>query len=338
MPASVEPIYRTRCSRFQIDSCAPQFAAVQGGKIQLHALSKGHYPGVLLHPGQLPGITSLGLWNGTGAQDWGLEAHRNEGIEIAFLETGSMAFSVESKDFELRAGHFTVTRPWQLHKLGAPNIGPGKMHWLILDVGVRRPNQDWRWPRWLTLTAADRAELTRKLRHNENPVWQSSPDIAGAFRGLSDCVTHWNQPHIESRAITLLNQLLLGILTALTHQQTHQNPELTSRRRTVELFLRDLATNGDSSRHLWTLPEMARHCGMGITAFSKYCREIANAGPVEYLNQCRLDRAARQMREQPERPVTEIAFENGFNSSQYFATAFRKRFKTAPRDYRQGTE
>ena len=334
MPARVEPIYRSRSSRFQIDSCAPQFEAVRGGKIKLHALSKGHYPGALLRPDQLPGITSLGFWNGTGAQDWGLEAHRNEGIEIAFLETGSMAFSVETKDFELRSGHFTITRPWQLHKLGAPNIGPGKLHWLILDVGVRRPNQDWRWPRWLTLTTADRAELTRKLRHNENPVWQSSPDIAGSFRGLSECVINWNQPHVESRTITLLNQLLLGILTALTRQQKHQNPELTSRRRTVELFLRDLAANGDSSRHLWTLPEMARHCGMGITAFSKYCRGLVNTGPVEYLNQCRLDRAAREMRGQPDRPITEIAFANGFNSSQYFATAFRKRFKTTPRKFR----
>ena len=102
-----------------------------------------------------------------------------------------MAFSVETNNFELRSGHFTITRPWQLHKLGAPNIGLEKLHWLILDVGVRRPNQDWRWPRWLTLTDADKAELTRKLRHNENPVWNASPEIVAAFRGLSECVLHW---------------------------------------------------------------------------------------------------------------------------------------------------
>ena len=253
MPTPVAPIYRGRKSRFAIDSCAPQNAAVRGGKIQLHALSRGYYPGVLLRPDQLPGINSIGFWSGAGAQDWGLEAHRNEGIEITFLETGAMAFSVEAKQFELCSGHFTLTRPWQLHKLGAPNIGPGKLHWLILDVGVRRPNQDWRWPRWLTLTAADKAELTRKLRHNENAVWNSSPELAAAFRGLSEGVLKWPQPHNESRMITLLNQLLLGILTALTEQQTHQNPELTSRRRTVALFLRDLAENHASNREPWTL-------------------------------------------------------------------------------------
>jgi hypothetical protein len=73
---------------------------------------------------QLPGITSIGFWTGTGTQDWGLEPHRNEGVEITYLETGRMAFSVEANDFELSAGQFGITRPWQLHKLGAPNIGP----------------------------------------------------------------------------------------------------------------------------------------------------------------------------------------------------------------------
>jgi AraC family L-rhamnose operon regulatory protein RhaS len=334
MPTSPTPIYRGQKSRFEVDSCVPQSAAVRGGKIKMHALTKGHYPGVLVRSGQLPSITSVGFWNGTGPQDWGLEAHRNEGVEICFLETGAMAFSVETNNFKLRSGQFTITRPWQLHKLGAPNIGPGKLHWLILDVGVRRPNQEWRWPRWLTLTDADRDELTRKLRHNENAVWNSSPEISAAFRGLSDCVMKWKEPLVESRMFTLLNQLLLGILTALTVQQTYQNPDLTSSRRTVELFLHDLASNAASSSQPWTLQKMASHCGMGITAFSKYCRELVNNGPVEYLNQCRLACAARQLREDPDRSVTEIALLNGFNSGQYFATCFRRRFHQTPRAYR----
>lgn len=335
MPDSVAPIYRGRRSRFEIDSCAPQSAAVRGGKIQMHALSKGHYPGVVLRPDQLPGIASIGFWNGVGTQDWGLESHRNEGLEICFLETGTMAFSAEAKNFELSSGHITITRPWQLHKLGAPNIGPGKLHWLILDVRVRRPNQDWRWPRWVTLTADDKAELTRKLRHNENAVWQSSPEIATAFRNLSQGVLHWPQPHTESRMLVWLNLLLAGILTALSEQETHQNPELTSRRRTVELFLRDLAANAASSSQPWTLGKMAEHCGMGITAFSKYGRELVNNGPMEYLNHCRLDHAARQLRQDPARPITEIAFQHGFNSSQYFATVFRQRFQQSPGVWRK---
>ena len=198
MARPISLLDRKAATRFQIDSCEPQLAAARSGKIKFHALSHGFYPGERLKPAQMPGISSLGFWDGVSTQDWGLELHRNEGLEICFLETGSMPFTVEAKDFELHSGHLTITRPWQLHKLGAPHIGPGKLHWLILDLEARRPNQDWRWPRWLTLTQSDKEQLTRKLRHNENAVWKASPAVPAIFRSLSDCVLNWKKPYYES--------------------------------------------------------------------------------------------------------------------------------------------
>ena len=304
--------------------------AMNEGKITLHALTKGHYPGTKIPPQVLPGLSSIGFWDGIGPQGWGLDAHRNEGVEIHFLETGRMVFTMDKRRFELFPGNLTITRPWQLHKLGDPDIGPGRVHWLILDVGVQSPNQEWRWPDWLVLTPDDLAELTRKLRHNEMPVWQSTGAIAHTFQRISQCILEWEKPHVVSRLIANLNQLFVGILDALSAQQTGENPELVSRRRNVEVFLKELAENPAAMDKFTTLNEMARHCGMGITAFTKYTRELVNVGPMEFLKQCRLDRAARQLREQPGRSITEIGFANGFNSSQYFATCFRHRFKVPP--------
>lgn len=335
MRPGIGPIYRSGKGQYGIDTCEPQLRAIAEGKIQFHALSKGNYPGKPMKPSMLPGVASIGFWDAVGPQDWGLQAHRNEGLEIGFLETGGMAFVVDRKQFDLRPGTVTITRPWQVHKLGAPNIGQGRLHWVILDVGVRRPNQEWCWPDWVSLTHRDRLELTRKLRLSERPVWTATGDVAQVFRGLARCILNWDRPHSVSRLTTQLNQLLLGILDLLTEQPMEEQPHLTSRRHTVELFLRDLAENPTSSRETWTLDQMARQCGMGVTAFSKYCHELVNSGGVEYLNHCRLERAARQLRTQPERPVTQIAFENGFNSSQYFATAFKSRFHTTPRAYRE---
>lgn len=329
----LKPIYQERRKQYQIDSCEPQLRAVQQGKIQLHALTKGHYPGAMLSDEILPGLNSIGFWDGAGPQDWGLDEHRNEGVEITFLETGKMGFMVDGRWFELGPGRLTITRPWQLHKLGNPNIGPGRMHWLILDVGVRRPNQDWRWPDWLMLTREDLAVLTRKLRYNERPVWKATPEIAQTFQRISQGILEWQQPHAVSRMIINLNQLLVSILDALTAQQADENPELISRRRTVELFLHDLAEHPASAAGEWTLDQMAKQCGMGVTAFSKYARELVNTGPMEFLSQCRLDRAARQLREHPDRSVTDVAFANGFNSSQYFATCFRRRFRMTPTQF-----
>ena len=332
---SVKPSYRSRRARYEIDQCEPQNRAIASGKIHFQALTKGHYPGTPVPQNILPGLNNIGFWNAGGHQDWGVNPHRNEGIEIMFLETGTMAFAADQKKFNLRAGNFTITRPWQLHKLGAPNIGPGRVHWLILDVGVRRPHQDWRWPKWVVLTTADLAELTRKLRHNENPVWSATPAIAHAFHELARSVGAWSQPHSVSRLATNLNQLLIGILDALTEQQAHEDEGLTSRRRAVEIFLRDLESDRIHPGEPWTLDGMAKQCGMGVTAFSQYCRQLVNTGPVDFLNRCRLERAARQLRQASQLAITEIALANGYNSSQYFATAFARRFRVSPSDYRK---
>lgn len=329
------PIYRDGLAWYGMDTCQPQLEAVRCGKISLHALTKGHYPGLPLPSSFLPGLNSIGFWDGAGSQDWGLEAHRNDGIELSFLETGTLVLTVEQQRFDLHAGSFTITRPWQLHRLGDPYIAPGRLHWLILDVGVRRPNQEWRWPKWVLLQPEDLAALTRRLRHTENPVWPATPGLARVFRSLAQCILTWGQPHSGSRITVGVNQLLVELLGLFSSQQKEENRGQTSRRRTVELFLRDLAKNPVSNRGPWTLDRMANHCGMGITVFSQYCRELVNSSPVKFLNECRLDHAARALREHSGRSVTEIAFESGFNSSQYFATRFRQRFHVTPLEYRQ---
>jgi len=317
-------------TRYAIDNCEPQKEAVREGKIEFHALTKGHYPGTLIPRDVLPGLNSIGFWDANTSQDWGLNPHRNEGIKIVFFETGTCALMMEQKTIHVHAGNFLLTRPWQLHKFGAPNIGRGRLHWMILDVGVRRPNQDWKWPAWIVLTKGDRAELTERWQQLKDPVWTSTPQIAQSFRELARCITAWNQPHAVSRMAGLLNMLLIGVLDALVEQQTQENGQLPSRMQAVETFLRELKDGGIDLGEQWTLDRLASHCHLGVTAFSKYCRELVNIGPMEYLNQCRLERAAQQLRTQPELSVTEIAFANGFNSSQYFATRFRRRYNVSP--------
>jgi AraC family L-rhamnose operon regulatory protein RhaS len=141
---------------------------------------------------------------------------------------------------------------------------------------------------------------------------------------------------MESRLAVAVNRLLVELLDVLAAQPCGESPGLASRRRTVELFLNDLAENPASSAEPWTLETMAAHCGMGVTSMAKYCRELVNSGPVAYLNLCRLEHAAARLRERPDFSVTEVAMWAGFNSSQYFATLFRKRYRTTPLRYRAG--
>ena len=329
-----KPVFQSRNLRYEIDTCNPQNRAIESGKVSWHGLTKGHYPGTLIPQNILPGLNAIGFWDANGTPDWGEEPHRNEGIEVIFLETGKTAITVDGKMFNLRAGQFTITRPWQLHKLGAPNIGPSLLYWVILDVGVRRPHQKWFWPNWMMLTQKDLADFTQKLRHNESPVWNATPEIIESFRKIGRSIDSWNQPRTVSQLVIHLNSLYLNIFDALSTQQKENVPDLTSPRRTIESFLNELRTSPDLAGEQWSKAKMAEHCGLGTTTFTKYCRELTNSSPMEFLTHCRLDFAAELLVSEPQKTITEIALHCGFNTSQYFATCFGKRFKCAPKSYR----
>jgi AraC family L-rhamnose operon regulatory protein RhaS len=316
-----------------IDTCSAQILAAQTGKIQLTALSKGHYPGITISNDTLPGLNTIGFWDGSAPQDWGIDAHQNESIEIHFVETGNMAFSVDGRQFNLGPGDLAVTRPGQLHQLGDPHIGPGRVHWLTLDVGVKNTTDQWRWPDWVMLTAADLAELTHKLQRNKMPVRQSTPEIARIFQQLAACVVQWKNPHSVSRMMAYLNQLFVSLLDLPVTAKTGERPVRNSDRQVVELFLKGLRENSSNCEEIKSLKQMAEHCGMGVTSFAGHTRELVNVGPMEFLKQCRLNHAAKQLRERSGVSITEVCFSNGFNSSQYFATCFRKQFKMSPSEF-----
>ena len=328
------PIYQERGKTYTANNCAPLEAAARRGRVQLTALARGHYPGKKLDRTALPGVKTVGFWDARATQHWGLDWHRNEGIELTFLERGSVAYTVDESRCRLRPDDLTVTRPWQLHRVGDPHIGAGRLHWLILDVGVRRPHQPWQWPPWLVLTKKDLQELTAGLRHNERPVWYATLEIRHCFQRIAAAVANDRAGDNISRLAALLNELFVLLLDMFRQQQIKLDESLASTQRTVELFWADLHQNRDHLAAPWTVEAMARQCGLGVTHFIHYSKLLTNTTPILHLNQCRLEAAARRLCAEPHASVTAIALDCGFASSQYFATLFRRQFDRPPRDYR----
>lgn len=328
------PIFKQQGETFQSDACKPLAQAAKTGGIRLEALARGQYPGRRLGRRELSAVRNLGYWDARGEQNWGLDWHRNEGIELTYLETGSLTFSVGDKEYLLSPGDITITRPWQLHKIGHPHIGPSRLHWVILDVGIRRPNQIWKWPSWLILTSADIRELTVLLSHNEQPVWRAAPEIGRRFQKLAAAVREHGKTDNISRIMVGLNELFLLLLETLRQRDVILTPSLSSARRTVELFLGELKDCRSNLEQPWTIESMARQCGLGVTSFVQYCKQVTNMTPFQFLNRCRVEAAKKLLAENPEMNMTEIASACGFDSSQYFATVFRKNAGFSPKAFR----
>lgn len=333
MQASV-PIYKHGHETYHADRCRPLSEAADRGEIRLETLVHGHYPGRRLPRHSLPGIKTIGYWDALHDQDWALDWHRNEGIEITFLESGSLGFSVDGESVTLKPDDITVTRPWQRHRVGLPAVKASRLHWIILDLGVRRPDQPWKWPSWLVLGNSDLEELTNLLRHNEQPAWRATPELRQCFQSIARTVADENDASAASRLTVRINDLFLLLLDMFRQESVDLDTSLSSTRRTVELFLNDLRTHRDHLAIPWTVHEMARSCGLGVTQFIQYTRQVTNMTPVRYLNHCRVESAAQLLVQQPSLSVIDVALSCGFSSSQYFATAFTRRYGQPPRSYR----
>jgi AraC family L-rhamnose operon regulatory protein RhaS len=328
------PVFKEQGKTYHADRCKPLTEAVERGDVVMGALVRKDYPGRPLRRSDVPGVLSVGFWDAVGNQKWGLDWHRNEGIELTLLETGAMPFAVDGKEYLLKPGSLTITRPWQPHRVGNPNIGPGRLHWLILDVEIRQPHQTWEWPRWLVLTQEDLRELTRLLSHNERPVWPATPAIIACFQRIARAVRTNERGSAISILSAYINELFVLVLELLRQQKAVLNPGLTTSRRTAEMFLNELRGSAEMQAELWTLEEMARRCRMGITLFGNLCKQITNMTPIEYLNYCRVETACSLLRDAPQRSITDVAFSCGFHSSQYFATVFRRLKGCPPRELR----
>lgn len=325
------PVFRSRDELYYSDTCEALKLGVQRGEVHLSARARGQYPGDRFPSDDLIDVSTVGYWNANHHQSWGLDWHRNEGIELTYVTSGRVAFGLDGTDHNLKSGDLTITRPWQRHRLGNPHVTACRLNWLILDVGVRRPNQAWKWPRWLLLSSEELRFLTNILRHNEQPVWHANDEIGFYFRRLGEVVDHYEEPAGNSQLKLYINGLLIELTAMLRAQNPSLTPSLSSSHRAVELFLASLADQADQD---WTVDSMAQACGLKRRRFSHYCQQITNMTPMAYLARCRIERSCHYLKWSRDMNITEIAFMSGFTSSQYFSTVFRSHVGITPREYR----
>jgi AraC family L-rhamnose operon regulatory protein RhaS len=100
------------------------------------------------------------------------------------------------------------------------------------------------------------------------------------------------------------------------------------------MFLDDLTLHQEHLAIEWSVQGMAESCGLGVTQFVHVVRQLTNVTPANFLNHCRLDQAAKLLRETAGGSVTDVAMRCGFSSSQYFANLFRKRFGCTPTQFK----
>lgn len=82
-----------------------------------------------------------------------------------------------------------------------------------------------------------------------------------------------------------------------------------------------------------SLMEIASYCYVSPFHFSRLFKTFTSTSPHQFLQAIRLQHASMLLRN-TNLPVADIAFTSGFNSIEYFSTAFRSKYKCPPAKFR----
>lgn len=141
-------------------------------------------------------------------------------------------------------------------------------------------------------------------------------------------------------AVTRLSEILF---IECLHCIDAQAPQLSELMRGFSdpHLARALAAMHHEPNRAWEVGTLAREAGMSRTRFAHEFQHAFGQGPIAYLTEWRLQRAAAQLRRTNQR-IADIAYGNGYSNAAAFSRAFSLKFGVSPsharRRARSGTE
>ncbi len=249
----------------------------------------------------------------------GLADHAHPGgLEICYLARGRQLYRVGRRDYLLRGGDLFVTFPGEQHSTGGAPQEKGRLYWMILLLPRSRGG------RLLNCSAADSRILVEKLLRLPNRHFAGPRGLGRLFEQILVLGRQRREP---LQRVSLQNRLVDLLLRVVPGAAGPPRPVVTP---PISRLLRHIEAHPDESL---TVPALAARVGLSVPRFKARFKEEVGIPPADYVLRCRVELAKQRLAASAV-PVTELAFELGFSSSQYFATVFRRYTGQAPGQYR----
>lgn len=262
------------------------------------------------HLAELPAIGRA--WQNE-AISGGLPEHSHPGaFEFVVVTRGRLSWWVEQEELDLSAGQLFCTKPDERHGAIGSALEPSEIIWV--QVRLDRPGA-------FRLPDGDREPLAARLAD----ALRTAPALPIHAHHLN-CILDAYECGVARPAFVRAHAIcfLEASLDALTRRQAEApDPRIAQAMRIMR---------ADRDAQL-TLPMVADRVGLSESWLHVLFQRSMGLAPAAWLRETRIDEA-KALLECTNRPITRIAHDLGFASSQYFATAFRKRTGQTPRAYR----
>lgn len=262
----------------------------------------------------LPQVTHCG--EAVCVQNHQLCGHTHPFFELIILTRGRATWTVEGRTYEQEPGDLFLTFPGQVHGTG-PRPNPENQHlWIGLDLkGLSRRG----------------TRLGSLLEKNGRHIYRGGAEMEPLLRGLiAQAVSQRKECEEVARRYleTLVALFMQQIQAAGRESPTGAVPRSLPIQRCLAYM--ELRLSGRLS-----LEALARVAAIRSTAdFCKRFRKEVGLTPAAMHLRMRLD-SARDVLAGSHLPITDIALQFGFSSSQHFSGRFKEAFGLTPTSWRK---
>jgi AraC family L-rhamnose operon regulatory protein RhaS len=259
-----------------------------------------------------------------------LPVHQNGGFEVHYIAEGHLHWEIEGRPFLVAPRSVFFTFPWERHG-SCVDFEPGHLfHFVVYRLNDASSGEalNLRLADGFGLSGSEQAEVFGALSSAGSRCFTASTDFAWAMTRLTEELA---RPGILARtSVVALSRTVLCELVRSIHRTRTQNSESSASQRRVLDFVEELR---ERCSEPWTLDSMAAACRLKRTQFEMLTRELTGDAPSFLLNRFRVRQSQLSLKNN-DKSVTDVAFEAGFGSSQYFARVFKGLVGMTPSEYR----
>ncbi len=273
-----------------------------------------------LRPHGIKSVPMLGRYDYSHA-NYALEDHSHPGaIEICLLVRGRQTYSVGGEKFHLQGGDIFMTFPDESHGSGGNPEEKGLLYWMtVLDPSQTSGSL-------IGLSVAQSKVLWRSLTQNSRRHFPGTPDLKKHQDTILRTV---RSPQHALSGVTISNHLIGFLLAIVAARSAFLNISDTRFAKVLAYVEAHLA-----EPEALTVDTLARLAELSTSRFKTRFRQEQGMPPAEFVLRQRIAEARRRLA-RPDASVTDVAFELGFSSSQYFASSFKRLTNTTPRDFQR---
>jgi AraC-like DNA-binding protein len=245
----------------------------------------------------------------------------NENFSLCFIRTGNFYYHTFRGLLDSYTGSVLISKPGYEYNVTHPGSTPDECTIIVFTKAFYKALQEQFPPdsSWF-FKNKDIQSLLLKI----GPEIEYLHDVCLQIINGQSC----SKLEVDTMVIQLLQQAMAGIGN---YEAGKKIPERIKKNHLATIEMAKLYMRENFIRDI-SLMELAKHCHVSSFHFSRIFKSFTRYSPYQYLQLVRLKQAEILLR--TNLPVADIAFSSGFNSVDYFSSAFKKKYKMSPSVFR----